>query len=197
VRGEQFAIALSLLDHGRPVVGLLGCPNLPPRLPDASLLGQSNGHVLKPDDGVGSLFWASEQQGAYACSLADGGTSAIARAPPVALLGSSARLSVNPEESMDKLVGDPPVGVSMRKRLELRATVQCIFLVKFFLTSTSCSVLSFFSVFSFTCSFLAIQLRSESAEPGHSAHGDAAAAATALNMNKPPIRMDGQGKVRS
>lgn len=106
MRGEQFAIALSLLDQGRPVIGLLGCPNLPPQLPEASLLAQSNGHVAKSDSGVGSLFWASDQQGAYACTLADGGGSSAADsgAPPVAVLGSPARLSVNPEESTEKLV---------------------------------------------------------------------------------------------
>ena len=29
LRGEQYAIALALVDRGRPVVGVLGCPNLP------------------------------------------------------------------------------------------------------------------------------------------------------------------------
>jgi len=29
LRGEQYAIALGLLDHGRVVLGVLGCPNLP------------------------------------------------------------------------------------------------------------------------------------------------------------------------
>ena len=29
LRGDQYAIALALVDRGRPVVGVLGCPNLP------------------------------------------------------------------------------------------------------------------------------------------------------------------------
>ena len=43
LRGDQFAVALSLLDGGEPVLGLLGCPNL---------------------DAYGALFWAEKGHGA-------------------------------------------------------------------------------------------------------------------------------------
>jgi hypothetical protein len=118
VRGEQFAVALSLLCNGRPVLGLLGCPNLPPQLPAAA--ADRNGHVRKAADGVGSLFWASDGGGAHACSLADAdkaphvglaAAGAARRAPrsaekavAAAVLGLSARLSVSPEASAEKLV---------------------------------------------------------------------------------------------
>ncbi len=29
LRGQQYAVALSLIEHGQPVLGVLGCPNLP------------------------------------------------------------------------------------------------------------------------------------------------------------------------
>lgn len=48
VRGEQFAIALSLLDGGAPVVAVLGCPNL-----------------AGPGGQGGALFWAERGHGAY------------------------------------------------------------------------------------------------------------------------------------
>jgi 3'-phosphoadenosine 5'-phosphosulfate (PAPS) 3'-phosphatase len=106
VRGEQFAVALSLLCNGRPVLGFLGCPNLPPQLPAAA---DRNGHVRKAADGVGSLFWASDGGGAYACSLAD------ADDPPhvglaAAVLGKPTRLSVSSEAATEKLVRVPTAG---------------------------------------------------------------------------------------
>lgn len=52
VRGAQYAIALALIEEGRPVLGVLGCPNLPcdPRFPDRQ---------------IGNLFTAVCGQGAF------------------------------------------------------------------------------------------------------------------------------------
>ena len=47
VRGDEFAVALALLEGGRPVLGLLGCPKA--ELPAAG----------------GSIFWAERGHGAY------------------------------------------------------------------------------------------------------------------------------------
>ena len=58
IRGEQYAIALALMDKGAPVLGVLGCP------------------TLRPDDdgladgiGGGCLFWAERGRGAYTTNL--------------------------------------------------------------------------------------------------------------------------------
>ena len=47
VRGDQFAVALALLEEGQPVLGLLGCPKA-----DRPLAG-------------GSIFWAKRGHGAF------------------------------------------------------------------------------------------------------------------------------------
>ena len=47
LRGEQYAVALGLLEEGKPVLGVLGCPNLP--------LG----------DGVGALFYGTAGGAAF------------------------------------------------------------------------------------------------------------------------------------
>jgi len=63
LRGEQYAIALGLIEHGRVVAGVLGCPNLP-----------------GPDGQPGCLLSAVRGQGAQARPLAgkaDAGTHTI------------------------------------------------------------------------------------------------------------------------
>ncbi|KAK3139483.1 hypothetical protein QOZ80_5AG0384010 [Eleusine coracana subsp. coracana] len=52
IRGDQYAVALGLLDEGKVVLGVLGCPNLP--LKSSSIL--NSGHS---GDLVGSLFSAT------------------------------------------------------------------------------------------------------------------------------------------
>lgn len=58
LRGEQFAVALALIEDGRVVLGGLGCPNL---AADCSLNG-----------GGGALAVAARGQGAWAAPLNDG-----------------------------------------------------------------------------------------------------------------------------
>jgi HAL2 family 3'(2'),5'-bisphosphate nucleotidase len=53
LRGEQFAIALALIQDGQVRLGILGCPNLPP----------ASG---------GTLFWAIPGQGSWKIAAADG-----------------------------------------------------------------------------------------------------------------------------
>lgn len=58
LRGDQYAVALALVEEGRPVIGVLGCPNLR----DGSI----------PDlDGLGSLVLAVRGQGTWTTSLAE------------------------------------------------------------------------------------------------------------------------------
>ncbi|MFK7895552.1 MAG: 3'(2'),5'-bisphosphate nucleotidase [Myxococcota bacterium] len=59
LRGEQYAIALGLIEHGRVVLGVLGCPNLP-----------------GPDGKPGVLLSAARGLGAYAYPLASSGRDA-------------------------------------------------------------------------------------------------------------------------
>lgn len=58
VRGDQYAVALGLLDGGEVVVGVLGCPNLP--------LGPiSQASLDSPGAPVGCLFFASKGAGSF------------------------------------------------------------------------------------------------------------------------------------
>lgn len=54
LRGEQYAVALALIDEGEVTLGVLGCPSLP------------------HGDATGSVFWATRGAGAFARGL-DGG----------------------------------------------------------------------------------------------------------------------------
>lgn len=56
VRGDQYAVALALIDGGEVVLGVLGCPNL--ALDPAT-----------PDDKQGAIFIAVKNQGAFVRSL--------------------------------------------------------------------------------------------------------------------------------
>ncbi|KAK8278201.1 hypothetical protein V6Z12_D09G026700 [Gossypium hirsutum] len=78
LRGDQYAIALALLDGGKVVLGVLACPNLPlTSLKDA---GQHS-----PNNEVGCLFFAVVGGGTYMQPL--DGSSAVkklgVKAPPV------------------------------------------------------------------------------------------------------------------
>ena len=58
LRGEQYAVALVLIENGEVVVAALACPNLP----------ATNGHATGGNPGAsasGSIFWAVRGRGAY------------------------------------------------------------------------------------------------------------------------------------
>lgn len=59
LRGDQYAIALGLLDEGKVVLGVLACPNLP--------LGSTNSQ--DPRENVGCLFSAQVGRGTHMQSL--------------------------------------------------------------------------------------------------------------------------------
>ncbi len=58
LRGEQYAIALALIEEGEVVVGVLGCPNL-------------NIYLDKPDPSKGSIFIGVKEQGTSMRTLED------------------------------------------------------------------------------------------------------------------------------
>ncbi|XP_073311247.1 3'(2'),5'-bisphosphate nucleotidase 1-like [Primulina huaijiensis] len=62
LRGDQYAIALALLDKGKVVLGVLACPNLP--LGSVACHDQHN-----PESKVGCLFFAQVDAGTYMQSL--------------------------------------------------------------------------------------------------------------------------------
>ncbi|CAN6330755.1 unnamed protein product [Urochloa humidicola] len=62
IRGDQYAVALGLLDEGKVVLGVLGCPNLPSKTTNKHS-GSSSG------DHVGSLFFATIGCGAKVQAL--------------------------------------------------------------------------------------------------------------------------------
>lgn len=64
LRGEQYAIALALVEQGRVVLGVLGCPNLP--LQDD-----------KPEGEKGCLLYAVKDNGAFQKSLNGGAVERI------------------------------------------------------------------------------------------------------------------------
>ncbi|KAL8153379.1 hypothetical protein V2J09_011139 [Rumex salicifolius] len=93
MRGDQYAIALGLLDEGKVVLGVLGCPNLP--LPSISKKTEAIS-----ENQAGCLFYAVIGAGTYMQSLE--GSS------PVKVIGSNTILSLdrvrvtateNPEEA--------------------------------------------------------------------------------------------------
>lgn len=58
VRGDQYAVALALLDRGNVVLGVLACPNLP-------LTSINVAHPHSPNNEVGCLFFAEVGRGTY------------------------------------------------------------------------------------------------------------------------------------
>ncbi|KAK9069427.1 hypothetical protein SSX86_011330 [Deinandra increscens subsp. villosa] len=81
LRGDQYAIALGLLDEGKVVLGVLACPNLP-------LESITSQHQNTPNGAAGCLFSAQLSCGTYMESL-DG-------SPPVKVHVSNTE---NPEEA--------------------------------------------------------------------------------------------------
>ncbi|MFG0306593.1 MAG: 3'(2'),5'-bisphosphate nucleotidase [Phycisphaerales bacterium JB040] len=61
LRGQQYAIALGLIEDARPVVGVMGCPNLPVDM----------GADLTEADPTGCLYWAMRGDGVYETSATD------------------------------------------------------------------------------------------------------------------------------
>jgi len=69
VGGRQYAVCLGLLDGGAPVLGVLGCPNLPASAALVEEDGQA-GKAGKERGDVGVLFWATRGGGSHAEPLA-------------------------------------------------------------------------------------------------------------------------------
>jgi len=90
LRGQQYAVSLCLLSAGRPVLGVLGCPNLDP-------------DRAAPIDGPsreGTLAWAIAGRGTFESPLSDSSSARRLAAPGP--LPSPVRLCSSVEESHTK-----------------------------------------------------------------------------------------------
>ncbi|CAH2043591.1 unnamed protein product [Thlaspi arvense] len=85
LRGDQYAVALGLLEEGKVVLGVLACPNLPL----ASIAGNSNNKSSSSSDEIGCLFFATIGSGTYMQPL-------DSKSDPVKVQVSSVE---NPEEA--------------------------------------------------------------------------------------------------
>jgi 3'(2'), 5'-bisphosphate nucleotidase len=77
LRGEQYAVALALIEDGRPVLGVLGCPNLPVDAAKPQTAGQ------------GCLFIAVRGEGTTRLALTPGPDGARAPENPVRVSAAS------------------------------------------------------------------------------------------------------------
>ncbi|ESQ31504.1 hypothetical protein EUTSA_v10004312mg [Eutrema salsugineum] len=84
LRGDQYAVALGLLEEGKVVLGVLACPNLPL----ASIAGNNNNKSSSSDE-IGCLFFATIGSGTYMQPL-------DSKSDPVKVQVSSVE---NPEEA--------------------------------------------------------------------------------------------------
>ncbi|CAN8264464.1 unnamed protein product [Cochlearia groenlandica] len=85
LRGDQYAVALGLLEEGKVVLGVLACPNLPL----ASIAGSGNNKNSSSSNETGCLFFATIGSGTYMQPL-------YSKADPVRVHVSTVE---NPEEA--------------------------------------------------------------------------------------------------
>jgi len=98
VRGEQFCIALSLIEEGEVKLGLLGCPNLSTSGVEGAGIGsdnmieRSNDHHIDKEQGLeqkgkqgqyGVIFSAEKGKGAYMHTLNRDGT--LGKSQPISV----------------------------------------------------------------------------------------------------------------
>jgi 3'(2'), 5'-bisphosphate nucleotidase len=100
LRGEQYAIALGLIENGRVVLGVLGCPNLP-----------------GPDGRPGLLLGAVRGQGAHARALAGSGA---AGSKPIRVSDVSTTAAARFCESVESGHSDQDQSAQIAAALDIR-----------------------------------------------------------------------------
>ncbi|MCC6660127.1 MAG: 3'(2'),5'-bisphosphate nucleotidase [Phycisphaerales bacterium] len=93
LRGEQYAVALALVEGGRPVLGVLGCPNLPA---DFS-------RPFTPPDPVGRIYFAVAGEGAYEIPADDPAAHPVRMVRPEPEAGQPVRVCASVERAHSNL----------------------------------------------------------------------------------------------
>ena len=94
LRGEQFAIALALVQDGRVLLGILGCPNLLPAT-------------------GGTLFWAGHGQGSWKIPAAGG------QAEPIRISAKTDPRQMKFVESYESSHSDKDMQLEISRRLQI------------------------------------------------------------------------------
>jgi 3'(2'), 5'-bisphosphate nucleotidase len=77
--GGQYAIALALIEDGTPVIGILGCPNLPVAVDDENYAWRKDETASSNQDTRGCIFVASRGGGCYQLPLEPNSSNVTAR----------------------------------------------------------------------------------------------------------------------
>jgi len=108
LRGEQYAVALALIEDGVPVLGVLGCPNLPMQCGGIGAVNETKAPSAEgakgtnvPSPTVGCLFVAVRGQGAYMLPL-----DSMIEAKPSSLCSAAQEFPIHVND-----VGDPAAAV--------------------------------------------------------------------------------------
>lgn len=107
LRGDQYAVALALVENGDLKVGVLGCPYLPV---DAA----------QPNGPRGVLFWAARGEGAWAEPL-NGGANARSEAALLRVVTDSASPAFRMVESVESGHGDHSMQSIVARAVGIRA----------------------------------------------------------------------------
>jgi 3'(2'), 5'-bisphosphate nucleotidase len=113
LRGQQYCISLAYIEGGRPIVGVLGCPNLP----------ADRGSSLDQPDPNGSLYWAIEAEGAFDGSGAR--IEASAPAPDTITFCESVEEAHSDHEGNRRLIAS----LGVRQARSVRLDSQCKYAV--------------------------------------------------------------------
>jgi HAL2 family 3'(2'),5'-bisphosphate nucleotidase len=110
IRGEHFCVALGMALEGKPVLGVLACPNVP------SSTSRSNGASL----GDGCVFFALKGQGAFMLPLEANGSSLaeeITHAVPIRVSPATAGEEARFFESVETAHSSHSVGAEAARAL--------------------------------------------------------------------------------
>ena len=104
-QGGQYCVALALLEDGVPVIGILGCPNLPTSADDSNYEWTGRENDKNNVETRGCIFVASKGSGCYQLSLAPGKSSRRIQGASGTVDPSEARFCVGVEEAFADPLG--------------------------------------------------------------------------------------------
>jgi 3'(2'), 5'-bisphosphate nucleotidase len=104
-QGGQYCVALALLEDGVPVIGILGCPNLPTSVDDSNYEWTERENDDNNVETRGCIFAASKGSGCYQLSLAPGKSGKRIQGASGTVDPSEARFCVGVEEGFADPLG--------------------------------------------------------------------------------------------